>query len=670
MESAYLTEKFAASESNISLFICFILRVYINCKQAMKIAILHPSYEDSTAPFKDFDSPAVPDRYLPGHDYTDFQIRKTTAIRQVAEIARMNFDVIVNLCDAAWEEDRPGIEVVQALERLGVAFTGAGSSFYDPSREAMKIACYSAGIQFPPYVVAHGTSDIDAAVERLRFPMIVKHPHGYSSMGMTRNSRVSSVDQLRHEAGLMIDNYGAALVEEFIEGREFTVLVTEPRHDGEDAWALTPVEILFPEGESFKHFDLKWKTFETMITRAVDDTALARRLCEDSILIFAALGGSGFGRCDFRMNAAGEIHLLEINPNCAVFYPEVEYGSADFILAVDPAGHGGFLEHLITCALRRRDRARRPWAVWFRRGRGFGTFAARAIHCGEIVEAYEGRPHVLVSRRHVEQRWHGRRRQMFDRYAWPLAGDIHVTWSDDPDDWRPINHSCDPNTWIEGLDLVARRDVAAGEEITVDYATYCGASMAPFECDCNAPDCRRVILGTDHLLPLIRNRYAGHVSEFIRSAWRSSPPDGLPPFEVAQNGFGLGVVSRRAWRPGEIVSPIQWEPAQPDPSRLTLQTGVCSHAVPMPFELRYVNHSCAPNIHFDVDRDVLCALSAIQPDEELVAFYPATEWEMADQITCHCDAPDCLGVIQGAAHTPRGVLARHTLSSTVRKLLA
>ena len=92
----------------------------------MRIAILHPSDEDSTAPFKDFDLPCVPDRYLPGHDYTHFQIRKATAVRQVADIARMDFDAAINLCDGAWDEERPGIEVVQALERLGDGVHGGG----------------------------------------------------------------------------------------------------------------------------------------------------------------------------------------------------------------------------------------------------------------------------------------------------------------------------------------------------------------------------------------------------------------------------------------------------------------------------------------------------------------------------------------------------------------
>jgi D-alanine-D-alanine ligase len=259
---------------------------------------------------------------------------------------------------------------------------------------------------------------------------------------------------------------------------------------------------------------------------------------------------------------------------------------------------------------------------------------------------------------------------MFDRYAWPLAGDLHVTWSKDPDDWRPINHSCDPNTWLEGLDLVARRDIAAGEELTVDYATFCGPSMAPFECSCGAPVCRRVILGSDHLLPRIHERYGGHVSEFVRSAWRKSSPHDVRPFEVAQNGAGLALRASREWQPGDIITPIEWEHPQARPSRWTLQTGVDRHAVPLPFELRYVNHSCAPNAHFDVDENVLRAIAAIQRGDELLAYYPATEWQMVEPIACRCDAPDCLGIIHGAADTPRDVLTRRALSSIVRKLLA
>ena len=61
----------------------------------------------------------------------------------------------INLCDGAWDEDtRRASKLVQTLERLNMAFTGAGSVFYDPTREAMKMACHAAGVKFPAYVMA------------------------------------------------------------------------------------------------------------------------------------------------------------------------------------------------------------------------------------------------------------------------------------------------------------------------------------------------------------------------------------------------------------------------------------------------------------------------------------------------------------------------------------
>jgi D-alanine-D-alanine ligase-like ATP-grasp enzyme len=488
----------------------------------MKLALLQPSNERSASPFSELEPECNPAPYLPEHLWTNFRISKATAVRQVSEIARMGFDAVFNLCDGAAEEDRAGVEVVKTLEKLNVAFTGAGSGSYDPSREAMKMACHSAGVDFPAYVVAGRVEDAERAMRCLRFPMIVKHPQGYSSVGMTAESRVATEGQLRRELVRTIAEFGGALVEEFIEGREFTVLVAEPRDEREEAWALQPVEFLFPKGESFKHFDLKWKNYDQMGTCITSEEPLAKRLREASGLAFRALGGTGYGRCDLRVDARGSIHFLEINPNCAVFYPKGQFGSADFILAADPAGHRGFVEHLLTCAVRRRDRARRVWELRYERIRGFGMFATRPVPAGEIVERYEERAQVLVSRRHVERNWCGLRRQWFHKYAWPVTNNLNITWSSDPEDWRPINHACDPNTWLDGLDLVARRDIAEGEELTIDYATFCGSSMAGFKCQCGSPDCRQVVLGTDHLLPGIRDRYGDHVSDFVRDTWRST----------------------------------------------------------------------------------------------------------------------------------------------------
>ena len=64
-----------------------------------------------------------------------------------------------------------------------------------------------------------------------------------------------------------------------------------------------------------------------------------------------------FGRCDIRVDTSGTPFMLEINPNCGVYYLPESYGSADLCLAHDPEGHAGFTRRLIRAALLRNRRA-------------------------------------------------------------------------------------------------------------------------------------------------------------------------------------------------------------------------------------------------------------------------------------------------------------------------
>lgn len=61
----------------------------------------------------------------------------------------------------------------------------------------------------------------------------------------------------------MIDDYSGALIEEFIEGKEFSALVIENWQDKNNPFVL-PVECKFQNNESFKHFDLKWKEYDNI----------------------------------------------------------------------------------------------------------------------------------------------------------------------------------------------------------------------------------------------------------------------------------------------------------------------------------------------------------------------------------------------------------------------
>lgn len=480
----------------------------------MKLCILEDAYDGSSSPMAEYDPPSEPEHFFGCHEWERHFITKANGVGTVMELSRQGFDVFVNLCDGAWEEDRPGIEIVQTLEQLNVPFTGADSTFYDPTREMMKRVAHYYGIRTPAGVFAHEDADIERAAETLRFPLIVKHPNSYSSIGLTPASRVETPRALREQCAAAFESFGSALIEEFVDGREFTVLVAENPDDPYEPVVYEPVEFRFPKGETFKHFDMKWKTYHDMWGEPFDDKeGLTERLKTMSKDLFVGLRGTGYGRCDVRMDEQGVLYMLEINPNCGVFYGPDDPGSADFILQYDPAGHKGFVETIVRAAF---NRVVPPpaWTVRFDEGRSYGVFATRDIPSGEIVERYEERPHVLVSRSHVEAQWDERHLDWFERFAYPLTDEIYVMWADDPAEWKPINHACDPNAWLNGLNLTARRRISKGEQITVDYATFCNESMRSFECDCGSPDCRRVIRGTDYLEPFV-DRYGDHVSDYV-----------------------------------------------------------------------------------------------------------------------------------------------------------
>ncbi|MFC0003115.1 SET domain-containing protein [Micromonospora siamensis] len=73
------------------------------------------------------------------------------------------------------------------------------------------------------------------------------------------------------------------------------------------------------------------------------------------------------------------------------------------------------------------------------------------------------------------------------------------------------NHSCDPNLWWVGpYELAARRDIAAGEELTNDYATSTGEPEFRMSCSCGSTLCRGTVTGDDWRLPALRERYGAH----------------------------------------------------------------------------------------------------------------------------------------------------------------
>jgi hypothetical protein len=125
---------------------------------------------------------------------------------------------------------------------------------------------------------------------------------------------------------------------------------------------------------------------------------------------------------------------------------------------------------------------------------GLGIFAARAFAPGERIRR------IAVAREITPE--HPLREDLGERADHCDYPDGRVVLLDFPD--RHVNHSCDPNAWAlyegDAVFFAARRPIAAGEEITIDYAVnLTGGSSWP--CTCGAARCRRTVKGDFFHLP-------------------------------------------------------------------------------------------------------------------------------------------------------------------------
>ena len=265
--------------------------------------------------------------------------------------ARKEFDIYINLCegyedDEDAEQNYHGIDVVRTLEELNLPFTGADSKFFDPTREEMQAAADAHGVGFARGYHVKSVEAAEKLVKNLRYPIMVKHHRSYGSTGMIRESKVETLEQLHEQVERICAEFGAARMEEFIEGKEFNVFVVENPDDFDSPIAYPPTELIFPPGEEFWHTVVKWDASLPFSFKQVIDPKLITRLQDIGIRMFKAMNGVGYGRCDIRMNEQGELFVLEINPNPAIMLKPEEYGPADYMILYDPGGYKVFFDRL------------------------------------------------------------------------------------------------------------------------------------------------------------------------------------------------------------------------------------------------------------------------------------------------------------------------------------
>lgn len=297
------------------------------------------------------------------------------ALVKEAQAAGTPLPVILNLCDGDDGNTVPGVDVIHALEARGFAYTGADAAFYriTTSKLPMKAAFDVAAVPTAPWHAWQPTDSAATVLAAVGTPAIVKPAVSAGSMGVTTASVVHTPEALATQTAALHDGYlgwdllaGGVLVERFVSGREFTVLLVGDARDAERLLVYTPAERVFhaslrPE-ERFLSYDRLWEVYERETPMPNDEHfweyapvhgELADEIVRVSLQAYEAVGGRGYGRVDLRQcSETGALFVLEVNAQCALSEDE-NYTSVGAILRFSGASFASLVNRLLDDAQRR-----------------------------------------------------------------------------------------------------------------------------------------------------------------------------------------------------------------------------------------------------------------------------------------------------------------------------
>jgi D-alanine-D-alanine ligase len=299
---------------------------------------------------------AAVEKALHSLGYPTFKIPLALPLEQAYEkLSKVKADIVFNLFEGFSGYPETEALIVEQMEALKLRYTGSPSAVLRVAldKAATKALLRQEDIRTPDFQLLDEATLCDF---KLNFPCIVKPNAEDASHSLNVKSVVYDYNALKDIVSEISVTYGKkALVEEYIDGREFNMTVM-----GNAILTPLPVsEICFtlPEGmPKILSYEAKWDT-ESVYYRgtlpqcpADVDSDTRSEIIEAGLQAYAITGCCGYARIDMRMDENGRIYVLEVNPN-----PDI---SPDAGAAIQAAAHGmsynDFIQKIVRLALERR----------------------------------------------------------------------------------------------------------------------------------------------------------------------------------------------------------------------------------------------------------------------------------------------------------------------------
>lgn len=243
--------------------------------------------------------------------------------RFLQQLKQQNPEFVFNLCEEL--DDRSELEmcVASLLELVQIPYTGSPPVTLGLALNKCKVKqiLLAHGIPTPTYWVfpVHEPGPL----EEVRYPAIVKPMSEDASVGIIGASVVHCLQELAAQVQYVHRRFRqAALVEDFIDGRELNVAILG---DDGDEVALPISEIVFqelPQGlPRIVNFEAKWVTDSPYYRSTIPvcpaplKKSLEREIKRMALEVYREIGCRDYARVDFRLASDQSPYVLEVNPN-------------------------------------------------------------------------------------------------------------------------------------------------------------------------------------------------------------------------------------------------------------------------------------------------------------------------------------------------------------------
>jgi D-alanine-D-alanine ligase len=235
-------------------------------------------------------------------------------------------DVVVNLCESFAGNSAYEPHVASLLEMLQLPYTGSPPDCLALARDKprTKRLLASGGIPTPEFIeLPRGAHIPERSTRELlaAAPLVLKPAREDASLGITVDSVTTDWSQLSLQVAAVHERYGDALVERYIDGREFNVGIIELP----EFTVLPLAEIDFERSTEAKwpilSYAAKWSPdsaeFAATPVRcpAAIDKDLERRIKDAAVRSYQIAGCRDYARIDLRVDRVGQPQVLEVNAN-------------------------------------------------------------------------------------------------------------------------------------------------------------------------------------------------------------------------------------------------------------------------------------------------------------------------------------------------------------------